>query len=521
MFPSIGRLQLSKRRTRLLQRKRCTESFLAEFDCSSSRSTNGLRPECPVHVHPGRLIRLWGIAPTLGIKVKNPTAHFLHRHLIFTIHTLQWKRIMTPLAPLRILFTGVFGLLLLGVGGYCIWRFVDDRQPSSVIAELQDTVDLDREISRDEVDTVELVRFEDRLVVPTKSASEVPPWVWIASGILLISLSLFGRWPLMWSARLLSSNSQLPLNPSREEGVRLKRPDGTELNVETYGNTNGPTIVFTHGWSLDSTAWHYAKDLLGNRFRLVLWDLPGLGLSKSPTDHNFEIEKMADDLAAVVDFLGGSQKVFLVGHSIGGMITQIYGGRYSERLREHVAGIVLLHTTYTNPLRTMLGAPLWNAIEKLVIVPSQYLMLGLAPLAYLSNWQSYLNGSMQLTTRFTSFTGKQSYEQMDYAAWLSTNAWPGVVARGNLAMFRYDAQSALRQINVPLLVIGGEHDRITKPSASEEINSLVTGSELSRNAGGHLALLEFHEEIMARIESFVEANVAVKLDGSLSLPRRA
>ncbi len=172
-------------------------------------------------------------------------------------------------------------------------------------------------------------------------------------------------------------------------------------------------------------------------------------------------------------------------------------------VRERVAGIELVHTTYTNPLRTMLGGALWTAIETIVITPMQCLSIAFAPLFWLSNWHSYLNGFMQLTTRLTSFTGKQSFQQVDYAAWLSSKAWPGCIARGNLAMFRYDSQSALHDIDVPLLAICGDHDWITKPVASDRINELVVGSESLRNPRGHLAIFEFHQEVMAGIAKFV------------------
>ena len=145
-----------------------------------------------------------------------------------------------------------------------------------------------------------------------------------------------------------------------------------------------------------------------------------------------------------------------------------------------------------------------SVFDQIIIAPAQYLTIALAPLAWLSNWHSYLNGSMQLTTRLTSFTGKQSFQQVDYASWLSTQAWPAVVARGNLAMFRYDAQSALRSIDVPMLVISGDHDRITMPIASQRINELAVGSNSQRNDGGHLALFEFHDEVVRGVEEFVD-----------------
>ncbi len=423
---------------------------------------------------------------------------------------------MTPLAPLRILFTGLFGLLILGLGVYCLWRYTDEVQRPRYVVTNEIQLDQEGRVvegspTATAVGAPSDPRTEKPLRRVERASHDLPPWVFLSVGILLTSLSLFGRWPLMWIVRLLSSPGQAPLAPRREPGTVIERPDGTRLNVEVCGKLDGPTLVFTHGWSLDSTAWHYAKTSLSDRFRLVLWDLPGLGRSRAPNTGNFEIVKMAHDLHAVIEFIGGSKPVYLVGHSIGGMITQVYSGLYRETLREHVAGLVLVHTTYTNPLRTMLGAPLWTALEKIIIAPSQYMMIALAPVYWLSNWQSYLNGSMQLTTRLTSFTGKQSFQQVDYAAWLSTQAWPGVIARGNLAMFRYDAQTALRTLNVPLLVISGAHDRITKPEASDRINELASRSESLRNNGGHLAILEFHDEVIQGIAQFVENHEPIAL----------
>src|SRR4051812_24862844 len=57
-------------------------------------------------------------------------------------------------------------------------------------------------------------------------------------------------------------------------------PDETRIHVEVYGPETGPTLIFTHGWGMDSTAWVYARKALSRRFRVVLWDLPGLGKSE-------------------------------------------------------------------------------------------------------------------------------------------------------------------------------------------------------------------------------------------------
>jgi pimeloyl-ACP methyl ester carboxylesterase len=245
----------------------------------------------------------------------------------------------------------------------------------------------------------------------------------------------------------------------------VARPDGSHLHVEFYGPKHAPTLLFTHGWSLDRTAWSYAKQELADRFRLVLWDLPGLGKSTRPTHGEFSLEMLAADLEAVIG-AAGDGPIILIGHSIGGMIQQTFCRLFPRELGSRVAGIVLLHTTYTNPLRTAWGATLLRAIEKPVIVPLCYLTAWLAPLAWLSNLQSFLNGSLHFTTRLSSFSGQQTWGDLNYAAWLAVKAWPGVVARGNLAMLDFDEQATLPKVNIPVLVIAARHDRMTKPEAS-------------------------------------------------------
>jgi hypothetical protein len=70
---------------------------------------------------------------------------------------------------------------------------------------------------------------------------------------------------------------------TRSETVqRLRRPDGTVLQVEFYGPEDGQPIILSHGWGPNSTVWYYAKRQLSDRFRVIVWDLPGLGNQVNP-----------------------------------------------------------------------------------------------------------------------------------------------------------------------------------------------------------------------------------------------
>ncbi|QSJ14322.1 hypothetical protein JYQ62_20605 [Nostoc sp. UHCC 0702] len=40
---------------------------------------------------------------------------------------------------------------------------------------------------------------------------------------------------------------------------RLSQPDGSVLQVEFFGPSDGQPIIMSHGWGPNSTVWYYAK----------------------------------------------------------------------------------------------------------------------------------------------------------------------------------------------------------------------------------------------------------------------
>lgn len=63
---------------------------------------------------------------------------------------------------------------------------------------------------------------------------------------------------------------------------RVERPDGSVLQVEFYGQSDGQPIILTYGWGPNSSVLYYAKRHLSDRFQVIVWDLSGLGKSSKP-----------------------------------------------------------------------------------------------------------------------------------------------------------------------------------------------------------------------------------------------
>ena len=296
-------------------------------------------------------------------------------------------------------------------------------------------------------------------------------------------------------------------DPKHERGGevrRVRRPDGTELHVEIFGRKTGPTVVLTHGWGASATEWYYLRRQFGDRYRLVAWDLPSLGKSTSSDDRNFRLEKMAADLRAVLDEVGGAP-VVLLGHSIGGMISQQYAKQFPDDLGDRVAGLVLVHTTHTNPLKTTQMSGLYTALQKPVLEPLGYVMIALSPVIWLMNALSYLNGSQHGSNYRQLFSWTGTWGQLEFATRYVLQVWPAHYARGTMAMFRFHATDALPRVNVPTLVVAADRDKMTTHEASEDIRRLVPGAGLATlTPAGHMGLLSRHEEFGRYVGAFLD-----------------
>jgi pimeloyl-ACP methyl ester carboxylesterase len=367
-----------------------------------------------------------------------------------------------------------------------------------------------------------------------------PGWnratAYLAAGLLLLTWALAGRWighglmTLAMSSDAASSSagpgsgsgsdsgldSGLVPSPSRASAPaqapgpvvrrdsdrprdlrtgqvrRIRRPDGSELHVECYGPDDAPTLVLTHGWGASSAEWYYEKTRLAGRFRLIVWDLPGLGFSGKPDNNDYRLENLAADLEAVLA-VAGDRPVVLVGHSIGGMILQTFCRLFRETIARRVAGLAIVHSTYTNPLRTTRMATLYTALEQPVIVPLLRLTIAVWPLVWLMNWLSYWNGSLQRATCRQSFAEGGTPAQVQWLSRMMVKAPPDVLARGMLGMMAFDEAATLPAIGVPALVVIGDRDVTTLPEAGRFIvRNIPRSMPVMLAPARHLGLIQHH-----------------------------
>ena len=146
------------------------------------------------------------------------------------------------------------------------------------------------------------------------------------------------RWGLALALSLLASTASAQ-EPAEYQVSRITAPDGVSVSVQSWGNPNGPEIVFIHGYMQSHLSWvkQLRDPALAREFRMVSYDIRGHGASDKPLEATYynNGERFADELKAVLD--GAKLKrPILVGWSYGTRIISDYLLKYGDAA---IAGI--------------------------------------------------------------------------------------------------------------------------------------------------------------------------------------
>ncbi|ALJ36943.1 alpha/beta hydrolase [Azospirillum brasilense] len=142
----------------------------------------------------------------------------------------------------------------------------------------------------------------------------------------------------------MSMASTIPAAPDQPGFIRTE--DGVALFYRDWGL--GKPVVFLSSWSLNSDSWAYQMLALAERgYRCIAYDRRGHGRSSDPGT-GFDFDRLADDLATLLDTLD-LNGVTLVGHSMScGEIVR-YLSRHGDR---RVSRTVLVGTVTPTLSRT-------------------------------------------------------------------------------------------------------------------------------------------------------------------------
>lgn len=288
---------------------------------------------------------------------------------------------------------------------------------------------------------------------------------------------------------------------------RVTAFDGTVLHAEVTGPEDAPTILLCHGYALSMHAFHHQRRDLSDTHRVVAYDQRGHGHSATARSGDYSARALGRDVAAVLAALAPEgEKVVAVGHSMGGMSLLSYADQHPEELPGRFAGLVLIDTIVGDVLRSSVATTSWAV---LAAVAGGAWSGGLRLLGRRPDTEDQISvDPAWLLTRAIGLSPAASPAHVAFTEQLLA-ATPNVVAAAlGPVLTRFDLRQVAATVGVPALVMVGCDDRVTPPAASRALAAALPDAELVELPdAGHMAPLEAHDEVTARIRGFARTVV--------------
>jgi 3-oxoadipate enol-lactonase len=265
---------------------------------------------------------------------------------------------------------------------------------------------------------------------------------------------------------------------------QFMKTSDSRFSYQAAGDLVSPPLVFLHGIGGAARAWGGQLGYFKERYRAIAWDMPGYG--RSTPLSTVSIATLAD---AFHDFLQqiGASKPILVGHSIGGMIVQQLLTK-----RPTIARAVVL--TQTSPA---FGKPDGDWQKEFIA----------ARLGPLDRGETMASLAPMLVRELVG--DDPDREGIDLARECMAAVPEPTYRATMLALLGFDQRSALKNIQVPTLVLSGSKDKnAPAPMMAKMASYIPAANYVEIEGAGHLVNLERPVTFNAALDGFLQATVA-------------
>ena len=253
--------------------------------------------------------------------------------------------------------------------------------------------------------------------------------------------------------------------------------NGVSLRYAVEGA--GKPIVLIHEMGGSMESWSLVAPILAAQRRVVRYDTRGAGFSEKIRGP-LTIDTMTDDLIALLDGLGITERVSLAGTAVGGAIA--------------------LHTAYRFPDR----------VAAVVVTSPATFMPPENRAATLARVDDFERNGIRVALETTAANGYPEELRSDrtrFSAWRAR--WLGNDPASFAAVYRMlsntDLTPELASIKCPVLVTGGEFDRGRPPSRVEPIAKVIPGAKFKVLRTGHYAGWQTPELVATEIAAFLDS----------------
>jgi len=247
--------------------------------------------------------------------------------------------------------------------------------------------------------------------------------------------------------------------------MKTKKIDVNGISLAYTRGGVGKPLMLVHGFPFDHRAWDSVVSLLEGEYDLLLPDLRGFGESTT-VDTQYHIADMADDLAALLDYLG-IEKIAIAGHSMGGYVALAFATKHPQR----VDGLALISSQAaadTSERKEGRYKTAQDVDEKGVEVVAE-----------------------AMTPKLTERADAQAVVK----DLILRQGKAGVIGALKAMAEREDSMPTLSSFTFPVVLAHGDADALIPIEKSQEIKEALPSAQLVVLEGaGHMPMLEFPNE---------------------------
>lgn len=269
----------------------------------------------------------------------------------------------------------------------------------------------------------------------------------------------------------------------RNKGTNIKiTVKNQTVSYNDEGPNGAPVIILIHGFPFNKSMWNDQIEMLTESFRVISYDIRGFGSSDAGTSE-FSIELFVSDLLGLMDVLK-IEKAMLCGLSMGGYIALNAIENYPKRF----SALILCDTNCV--------ADTPEAVEKRKMAIENINKYGV---------ELYANESIKNLFAPISFVTNQE-KIADVKEMIMKTSAQSLSSTLIALTRRKETCNKLPDIKVPVLIVVGEDDKLTPPSAARQMHKNIKGSILNviENAG-HLSNIENSYEFNICLGEFVSS----------------
>ena len=244
---------------------------------------------------------------------------------------------------------------------------------------------------------------------------------------------------------------------------------------------SGPSVLLVHGYPFNRSLWTEQVAVLKDQYRVITPDLRGFGDSEYSDDGSSSMNRMAQDLALLMDALNIPNAV-IGGLSMGGYVVLAFYRQFANRVR----GLILADTRPQ--------ADTEEGKQTRFKQVEQIRADGMGGIA-----------DAMLPKLLTPETVSKRPEVVKRIREMMIRTKPEGAAAALLGMAtRADQTSLLAEIQVPSLILVGRGDPITPVADSETMHEKIRGSRLVViEDAAHVSNIEQAEVFNRELKSFL------------------